>query len=298
MSKGIWSLIAIGIGLMLGLGVLIGSCQRIHPGNVGIVINLSGSQRGDIEEVTPGRYFFNPFTTDVIEYPTYVQTAVWTRSEHEGEALNEEITFNSKEGLTISADISLSYQLDAGRAGEFYAKFRKDNLADFTRGFLRNIARDAFNSVASLYSVEQLYGEKKAEFLQRVKELVNKQVEPYGVRIEQFGFVGAPRLPQQILDALNSKITATQEAMKSENELRIAQAEAAKEIAVAEGHAKAQLARAEGEAKSNQALLSSITPQLIEWEKLKVMQKWNGVLPTVQGGGNGGMILQLPMLEK
>ena len=161
-------------------------------------------------------------------------------------------------------------------------------------GFLRNIARDAFNSAASTYSVEQLYGEKKSEFLLRVKEMVNKQVEPYGIRIEQFGFVGAPRLPESVLAALNAKITATQEAMKSENELRIAQAEAAKEVAQAEGHARAQVARAEGEAKANQALVSSLTPQLLEWEKLKVMQKWNGVLPTVQGGGNG-MILQLPM---
>jgi regulator of protease activity HflC (stomatin/prohibitin superfamily) len=284
------------LGLVIGLSIAVSSCNTVHPGNVGIVVHLSGSDRGEVEVVMPGRHFYNPLTTDVIEYPTYVQTAIWTANENEGSTLNEEITFNSREGLTISADISLSYQLVAARAGEFYAKFRADDLPEFTRGFLRNIARDAFNAIASTYNVEQLYGEKKSEFLQRVKDLVNRQVGVYGIRVEQFGFIGAPRLPESVLAALNAKITATQEAMKSENELRIAQAEAAKEVAVAEGRAKAQIARAEGESKANMAIVASITPQLIEWERLKIMQKWNGVLPMVQGGAGGnGMILQLPM---
>jgi regulator of protease activity HflC (stomatin/prohibitin superfamily) len=274
----------------------IGGCTRIEPGHVGIESFLSGGENGDMEvTVGPKRIWYWPLTTDVIEYPTFVQTRTWTRSVEEGNPTNEEVSFNSKEGLTITADISLSYQLNAMKADSFYAKFRSDDLNTFTGGFLRNIARDQFNAVASTYSVEQLYGDKKSEFLAKVRDAVNAQVNQYGIKIEQFGFVGAPRLPQTIINTLNAKIEATQRAMQSENELRVANAEAAKEVAVAEGRAKADVARAEGVAKANAALVQSLTPQLLEWERLKIAQKWNGVLPTVQAGGSNGMMFQLPV---
>ena len=121
-----------------------------------------------------GMVWYNPITTTIKEYPTFVQTAVWTRDAHEGSANNEEISFNSKEGLVIFGDISLSYQLDMQKAPEFYVKFRSDDLNHFTHGFLRNIARDAFNEIASKYMVDELYGVKKEDFLREVRDRINK----------------------------------------------------------------------------------------------------------------------------
>jgi regulator of protease activity HflC (stomatin/prohibitin superfamily) len=277
---------AVAIALILA-GSFFG-CSIIGPGEVGIKVNYFGSQRGveDFPLVT-GMVVYNRLTTRVFHYPVFVQTAVWTQSPHEGRAVNEEITFNSKEGLIIGADISLSYQLDPKKVPHFYVKFRSDNLDTFTHGFLRNVARDHFNEVGSQYAVDDIYGPKKEEFLKLIRERINKEVGDFGVHLEQFGFVGAPRLPQGVVDALNSKIKATQDAIRAENELRQAQAEAKKRIAAAEG-----------EAKSNEILTKSLSDVLLKWRSLEITQKavekWDGKRPMVEGS-NSGLLLQIPV---
>jgi len=260
----------------------------IGPGEVGIKVNYFGHERGveDFPLVT-GVVFYNRITTKVFHYPVYVQTAVWTQSMHEGRALNEEITFNSKEGLIIAGDISLSYQLDSKMVPHFYVKFRSDDLASFTHGFLRNVARDHFNEVGSQYAVDDIYGPKKEEFLKLIRDRINKEVGVFGVHIEQFGFIGAPRLPQGVVEALNAKIRATQDAIRAENELRQAQAEAKKRIATAEG-----------EARSNEILTKSLSDVLLKWRTLEITQKaidkWDGKRPMVEGSSSG-LLLQLPL---
>ena len=254
-------------------------CTRVNPGYTGIKVVYGGGDRGvqDFPIVT-GWVGYIPFFSTVFEYPTFVQTAVWTKSPQEGSKNNEEISFNSREGMVITADVSLSYELLAAKVPNFYVKFRSDDLGNFTHGFLRNIARDAFNEIASTYPLEDLYGDKKEAFLKKVKDSVNSQVNQYGVNIVQFGFVGAPRLPELVLAALNAKITANQKSIQSENELRQAKAEAQKIIATAEGAAKA-----------NEVLSRSLTPTLIEWEKLQIAKqtvwKWDGKRPYYEGQG-------------
>lgn len=287
--------------LVLMLPLLSGctGCTVVNPGYVGIKVNMLGSDRGvqDIPIVT-GWVFYNPFSQRVYEYPTFVQTAAWTRDVNEGSPRNEEISFNSKEGLIITADVSLSYQLLPDKVPHFYVKFRSDDLNSFTHGFLRNVARDAFNEIAGTYAVEDIYGPKKEEFVTKVRERVNQQVADIGVALQQFGFIGAPRPPQAVIEAINSKITATQNAMRAENELRQTQAEAQKSVARAEGEAKAAVARAEGEAKANEVLAQSITPSLLQWRQLQITEqavaRWNGVRPMVEGQG-GGLLLQIPV---
>lgn len=289
---------AITVLIIIGVIGAFSSCtERIEPGYVGVLVNLSGSDRG-LETVSAGRVWYFPWSQEVFAFPTYVQTAKWTQASSEGGEGNEEISFTSREGLVITADISTSYQIVAPRVTSFYVKFRSDNLETFTDGFLRNTVRDAFNAIGSRYGVEEIYGAKKEAFLSEVRGKVNQQVLAIGVSIEQLGIIGAPRLPDQVVQALNAKIAATQQAMRSENELRTSQAEAAKRVAKAEGEARARIAEAEGEAKANLELANSITPNLLEWRKLEVMSKWNGVLPMVSSGGGQGMILQLPMPTK
>jgi len=253
--------------------------KRIDPGHVGIEVDLYGRDRGvqNLPVVT-GMNFYNPITTDIFEYPTFVQTAVWTRDPNEGSPMNEEISFSSKEGLVITADISISYQLIAERVPAFYVKFRSDRLDTFTHGFLRNVARDAFNESSVPYTVEELYSTKKEAFLGNVKARMNREVNAFGVEVQQFGFIGAPRLPQNVVDSINSKIKAIQDAIRAENELRTVEAEAKKKIAEAEGIAKANI-----------AIQQSVSVTVLEWKRLELqraaIEKWNGQLPTYSGSG-------------
>jgi regulator of protease activity HflC (stomatin/prohibitin superfamily) len=296
-------LLVIGVAVLLGLVLffsVVTHVTRIEAGYVGVEINLAGTQRGAADiPVRTGWVFYSPLRTQIIEFPTFVQTVKWTRDVNEGRAMNEEMGFNTKEGMQIYSDVSLSYAIDSLKVPEFYVKYRVNELETFTHGILRDIVRNSLNEVASTYSVEDIYGVRKAEFLTKVQDLIQSKVTPVGVGIQQFGFIGAPRVPEVIATSITAKARAVQEAERARNELAMTQAEAAKKIAEAEGDAQSQINRAKGEAESNRIRQSSLTPQLLELRRLEIqramIEKWNGQLPTVQSGqGAGGLILQMP----
>ncbi|MDP1688840.1 MAG: prohibitin family protein [bacterium] len=271
-------LVALTATVILGSG-----CARIEPGRVGIKVHLYGGDKGvDVEPLGVGMTVYNPISTSVYEFQTSVQTTAW-----QGE---EAITFAS-EGMAITAPISLSYYLQADKVPAFFSKFRTDDLNGFTHGFLHNVARDAFNEEASTYTVEQIYAAKKEEFINKVKARVNATTADYGVVIEQFGVVGNFILPPQVMEALNNKIKATQDAIRVENELRSQEAEAKKTVAKAEGEAKARTIQAKAEADANKIVAASITPELVQYQ---IALKWDGHRPMVEGQ-SGNLLLNLPL---
>src|SRR3954469_4380688 len=100
------------IVLVLFLNIV--RATRINAGYVGVEVNLAGTQRGaqDIP-VRTGWVFYSPLKTQIIQFPTFVQTVKWTSDSNEGHPINEELVFNSKEGQEVRADVSLSYAIDA-----------------------------------------------------------------------------------------------------------------------------------------------------------------------------------------
>jgi len=266
------------------------ACGRtvVEPGHVGIQVDYYGQDRGveSYPKVT-GVVWYNPVTTAVFQYPTFVQTAVWTHNPNEGSPNNEEISFTTADQMVVAADISLAYHLVPDKVPAFYVKFRSDDLKGFTHGFLRNLAREKFDGVAGRFKIEQIMGDN-APFLESTRTLLQKDLDSIGVQLDQFGFIGAPRPPGQVIEAINAKVRATQIAIQVENEVRQAEAQAKKNVAEAEGQSRAAVARAQGDAEANRLLSQSITQQLIEWRKLGVQQqaimKWQGQLPTYVGG--------------
>ena len=278
---------------LVAAGAVVAS-STISPGNVGIVVSKTGPSRG-VQDlgVKTGWVFANPITTEVIEYPVFVQTVKWTASANEGHPSDESITFTTKDSMIVNADISVSYELHQDKAPEFYVKFRADKITDFTEGYLRNITRDAFNEEAGQYTVEQVMGDN-ADLLKKVKASVTNQVKSYGIVIDQLGFIGAPRPPEGVLNAINNKVQAAQIALQKQNEVAQATADAASRVAAAKGDAEAAIERATGQATANQKLASSLSPTLIEWRKLDnqshAIDKWDGHRPHVEGAGAGFMI--------
>src|ERR1035437_3644962 len=108
--------IVIGVAALLGLIILFSllvRVTRIEAGHVGVEINLAGKQRGASEiPVRTGWVVYSPLSTQIIEFPTYVQTVKWTKDVSEGHPINEEMGFNSREGMEIFVDVSLSYAID------------------------------------------------------------------------------------------------------------------------------------------------------------------------------------------
>ena len=283
---------------------------RINAGYVGVEVNLAGTQRGaqDIP-IRTGWVFYSPLKTQIIQFPTFVQTVKWTSDINEGHPLNEELVFNSKEGQEVRADVSLSYAIDPLKVPEFYVKYRADDLEKFTHGILKDVVRNSLNEVASTYTLEDIYGENKAKFLREARERVQAAMTPVGVGIQQFGFIGKPRFTAAIEQAITQKTQAITEAERARNQLAVTQAEMNKTVAEAEGEAKSAIERARGEAESaiqrargeaesNRLRQASITPQLMEWRRLENerarIDKWNGELPRMIISGKPSMFMSLP----
>lgn len=272
--------------LLVALTIAITGCgmTTIPPGSVGILVNKYGSNRGVQDYTTTTGYVtYNPISTTVIEYPTNVQTYQWTQNPNEGaegHPPDESITFTTKESVSVNADISLSYQLDPAKIPAFYVKFRNDDLSNFTYGFLHNVTRDAMMEIGGRYTVQQIMGDNE-EYLHSVRERIQQQVKDIGVEIQQFGFIGSPRPPQQVVQAINAAQQAQYLAVQKQNELQQVQADSAKRIA-----------EAEGQAKANEIVSSSITPQLLQRQALDIqdrwISRWNGQRPQTEISPNAG----------
>lgn len=275
------------VGLFLASSFLV-TWKIIPPGYTGVRIDRLVDRGISHQNTVTGFVLYNPVQTQLIVYPTFIQRVVWTHDLHEGNPVNEELTFNTKDSVPVNLDVAVSYSLDAQQVPTFYTKFRADRIDTFTHGFLRDTARNVVVAVGSEYNFDDINGAKKEEFLDRIAKEMNARVAGFGVAIQQFGLIGALRPPQSLLDAVSAKTRAIQDSIRTENEVRTAQAEAKKRVAIAEG-----------EAAANRALLLSLDPKLFEWEKLKLqheaIQKWNGVAPSVMGGASGGMLFNIPV---
>jgi regulator of protease activity HflC (stomatin/prohibitin superfamily) len=254
------------------------ACVHVDPGSIGVKVESCSGGGVQTEPVPLGYHAVGPCTS-IIEYPVFVQTAVWTHTLDEGHPKNEEITFTNSDQMQVAVDVSLAYQLDPNKASTFYTKFKAANIETWTHGFLRNLAREKFDTAAGKYKIEQIMGDN-AGFLKEVRDSLQKEISVYGVTLTQFGLIGAPRPPQSVVDSINAKAGATQKAMQIENELKQAEAEARKVVAQAEGVAKSIKTKADAEAYYNQKIGSSITPALVEYIRAKT---WDGKMPVYSG---------------
>ena len=260
----------------------------IPPGYTGVRINRLVGRGITREDTVTGFVLYNPIQTQLIVYPTFIQRVVWTHDVHEGNPMNEELTFNTKDSVPVNLDVAVSYALDPAQVPAFYTKFRADRIESFTHGYLRDTARNVVVAIGSEYNFDDINGSRKEEFLDRVAKEVNARVIGFGVAIQQFGLIGALRPPQALLEAVSAKTRAIQDSIRTENEVRTATAEAKKRVAIAEG-----------EAAANRALLLSLDPKLFEWERLKLQHeailKWNGMAPSVMSGDGNGMLFNIPV---
>lgn len=277
------------LGLLVCALAMSGCYTTIPPGHVGIKVEQTGSQRGVQDfPIKTGRVFYNPVNENVLDYPTNVQQYTWTASpnegkkEEDGKSPNEEMCFKSAESLIFCADVNAAFRVIDEKAPAFYVKFRSDDIDLFIHGFFRNVIRDAFTKFASTYSTDDLNGVKQDELLTKVSEAATAELLTYGVQLIKLGFAHPPRPPQAIQEAINLKLKAVQDAVRVENELRQAKAQAAK-----------QVAEAQGKADSNRIEMQSITPQLLQ---MRALEKWDGKMPIVQGSA-GSTLLDLNSLR-
>ncbi len=269
------NLMNLAMAAMLAVSVV--GCSKVPSGNVGIKVNLLGSEKGvDVQELTPGRYYIG-MNEELYLFPTFTQTDAWRLVPN---GVDESISFQTSQGLTVSADVGISYAIDPTKANLLFQKYRKgiDEISDI---YLRSLVRDSLVKRAGDLDIESVYGKGKGELIEAVEKDVRNAVMPIGINVERIYWLGNLRLPQTVVNSINAKIEATQKAQQRENEVQTAEAQANIKRAEAQGDADAITIRSKAEAESNRIVSNSLTPTLVEYKK---NDKWNGELPTVTGG--------------
>jgi regulator of protease activity HflC (stomatin/prohibitin superfamily) len=251
------------------------SCERIDAGHVGVKVNLYGSQKGvdGITEVT-GMVFYNPLTTKVYEFPSFVQ-----HKEYTGE---ESFTINSRDGSEFRVAPILNYQVITEKVPFIFGKYRK-SLDNIEVGFLKTAVYDAFRIATNSYTADSLISNREG-FEARVRGILEKQLNAEGFLIQQF--TSNLEYPKTFVDAINAKNNAVQQALKAENDVRTAEANAKIRVANAQGNADALIVQAKAEAEANRLKQQTLTSLLLQQQWI---EKWDGKLP-VYG--------QAPMLYK
>jgi len=255
------------------------ACSKVPAGNVGVKVFLLGGDKGvDSQVLTPGRYWIG-MNEDLYLFPTFTQNYVWSK---EGDQ-NEEISFQTSEGMTVYADVGISYSIVPDKVPLVFQKYRK-GPEEITDLYLRNMVRDSLNTKASYLKVEDVYGSGKGGLMTSVIAEVREQVSPLGINVEKIYWIGEIRLPGEVKNALNAKITATQKTQQRENEVAQSKAEADKAIEAARGDAESTLLRARAEAEAIK-IRGEALRQNSSLVDLTLAEKWDGKLPVNMYGG-------------
>ena len=244
---------------------LMASCERIDAGHVGVKVNQYGDNKGvdDIIAVT-GVVFYNPITTRIYEFPTFIQ-----HKEYKGD---NSFIVNSKDGSEFSVSPIMNYSVQRDKVPSIFAKYRRP-LEDIEEGFLKTAVYDAFRLATNKYTADELIS-NRAVFEVEVRRLLDGQLLKEGFTINQF--TSNLIYPETFKRSIEAKNNAVQAALRAENEVKTAEAQAKIKVATAEGNAQAMLTSAKAEAESNRMKQVTLTPLLLQ---LEYINKWDGVLP-------------------
>ncbi len=234
---------------MLGMS----SCcyERVDAGCEGIKVNLYGSDKGvdDVSLVT-GAVWYNPFTEQVYEYPTYVQTVDYPA-----------FTINAKDGSEFSIDPTISLKIADGKSPLVFKKYRKE-LNDVINGTLFNYVKDAFRIQLNKYTTDEIVSNR--DMVEKAIEAhLSKALLKENFQLEQL--TSGLKYPNSIVEAVNAKNAAIQKAQKAQNELAVVKAEAEKKVVAAQA-----------EAEANKLRTQALTPLIL---KQQWIEKWDGKLP-------------------
>jgi len=255
--------IAFGGGVVALIAALGQAVTVIPAGNVGVV-DLFGS----VSETTlkPGINFVNPLA-DVITFSVKTQE------------VKEEAKVPSKEGLSVSLELSVLYHLDPNNADDIY----KTVGQNYTEVILVPLLRSVTRGVTAEYEAKALYTSERELLARKIQQELSQKLEPRGILVE-----GTPlrkvELPQKVTDAIEDKLRAEQESQRMEFVLTKEKQEAERKRIEAQGIADFQKTVSEG-----------IDANLLKWKGIEATEKLatsQNAKVIVIGSGND----QLPVI--
>jgi len=280
--------------LLCFMALTMAACSKVPAGNVGVKVNLYGSDRGVQNQVlSPGRYWLW-WNEELYTFPLFENNVEFTADRRASSPNDEAVRFQSVEGMNLSVDVSVRYVIKEELVTTLFQRYRL-GIEGINRGPIYNTVRDALVQEGSKMPVDEIYGRGKNDLLQRVENRVKEELKSLGIEIVVIAMISEVRVPEAIRTSIDEKNAATQRAMQRENEVAQARAEAAKAVAVATGAAEVARLQSEAEAKAIEAKGRALraNPEILQFE---AVQRWNGILPQVLGSGSTPFI-QIPQLQ-
>lgn len=252
---------------------LTGCYERVEPGNVGIIVNRLGDEKGVDQEVKGvGRYWIG-WNEDLYTFPTFKQMKTYDGI----------FTFQMSDGTTIGYHIGVAYKVNPTKVATVFQTYRK-GVDEITDSDLQQKIADSLNRLASRMTTDKFIDGGKSDLLTEALSMIQAEMTPVGIEVISLSYVGKPEYPPTVIASINAKVTANQVTLQREQEIKQSEAEAEKERAKARGESDSARIRAQGEADAiklrGEALAAN--PNVIQ---LDAIAKWNGVMPTTMVPG-------------
>jgi prohibitin 2 len=250
------------VGLIIIILLFFRPWVQVGAGQRGIVLNFGAVQEQVLEE---GLHLRIPVMQEVVLMDVKLQKA-----ETDAAAASADLQ-------DVSSRVALNYHIVPDKANIVYQKIG----LQFKERIIDPAILEVVKAVTAKYSAEELITKRpavsEAMRLALMERLIvnNIAVDAFSIVIFSFSKI--------FTEAIESKQTAEQLALKARRDLDRIKIEAEQKITAARA-----------EAESLRLQRANISPDLIELRKIeanmKAIEKWNGILPQVTGGGAIPMI--------
>lgn len=268
------------VAALIGGVYTIKSMKKVDTGNVGVVYSMSnGVQK---ETLSAGYHFINPFLK-VKEFPISQQQLVLS---------NNASDYNQKEhadwhvdapanGGMVKLNMTVNYNFIAERVIDLYERFKGMDGEAIIDNMVQNQIIAYIKEVTPDFSVMDIYSTKRSEVSAAITEYLNKKLsKEYGINITSALIIDV-QLDQALMEKIQAKEQAKQDAEKAELDKATAIAQADTDKVKAEAAAAVEVEKAKGEAEANRLISQSITPELIKMKEAEARLKHGWI--TVKG---------------
>lgn len=257
----IFGLLAIVAGIIIPLAT---SVRVIGATEVGIPVTF-----GKIgSPLNPGFNIVLPWT-EITSFSTRLQVSDMNRTSGEGDRTGDDsVTVLSSEGGELNIDVTVRYAVQPNRAADLFRRVRSmEGVRDI---IIRPETRSLMRNVYSRFTAEQGYTTNREKIERIVFDELSAKLKPQGLVLDEIS-IRDIRPADQILQAINRKLEATQSAERAKIEQTRALTEAETRRRVAETDKQARVIAAEGEAQANSILQETLSPELLKAREIEAI---------------------------
>lgn len=172
----------------------------------------------------------------------------------------------SKDLQTVNAKLAINYHLQQNLLYRIYSEIG----LGYENTIIQPLEQEVIKAITAKFTAEELIT-KREIVREEMKTTLRDRLALKGINVEELSIVNFD-FSKSFNDAIESKVTAEQNALAAKNKLQQVKFEAEQKI---------ETARAEAESIRLQAEQLQNNKDIIQ---LRAIEKWNGVLPIYTGG--------------